>query len=281
MQAWHQKNLLKSDFPLHIFTADVEFPPHWHEQIELIYVIDEKLSVGLNNEIYTLRARDILIVGVGEVHYFLPQHQQSRRVIIQFDTSLLEQFSILMKDIKIVKPFFSPTESKENMLFDAHEELEKHILEVIRENNEKKEAYRIAIKARICDLMVTLLRHVPVERYSLQEKNKQLIRLERIDQVFNYVEANFSKEITLTEISKVANFSPYHFTRFFKETTGMTFGQYLNSFRVAKAAGYLKETGDPITEVVFKSGFNSIKTFNRVFKNLKGCSPTAFRKSNN
>jgi len=281
MQAWHQKNLLKADFPLDIFLADVEFPPHWHEQVELIYVLDEKLNIGLNNEIFTLKARDILIVGVGEVHYFLPQLQQSRRVIIQFETSLLDSFSNVMKDIRFIKPYFNSTEYDENVSLNAHKELEKHILDIVKENEIREEGYRIALKARLYDLIVTLIRHVPVDRYSPQEKNKQLNRLERLDQVFKYVEFNYCKEISLTEISNVANFSVYHFTRFFKETTGMTFGQYLNNFRVAKAVGYLKESIDPITEVVFKSGFNSIKTFNRVFKKLKGCSPTTFRKSNN
>jgi AraC-like DNA-binding protein len=71
----------------------------------------------------------------------------------------------------------------------------------------------------------------------------------------------------------------YHFTRFFKDTTGMTFWQYLNNYKVSKAVNLLINTSDSISEIAFNSGFNSIKTFNRVFKQVKGCSPSEFRKA--
>jgi hypothetical protein len=59
----------------------------------------------------------------------------------------------------------------------------------------------------------------------------------------------------------------------------MTFGQYVNQFRVEKAVDALINTNDTITEIVFKSGFNSAKTFNRVFRQLKGCSPSAYKRT--
>jgi AraC-like DNA-binding protein len=93
------------------------------------------------------------------------------------------------------------------------------------------------------------------------------------------VEHNYTREITLAEIAGAANFSIYHFARFFKEATGMTFIQYLNNYRISKAIRYLCSTTDPITEIAFQAGFDSIKTFNRVFKQLKGCSPTEYKKS--
>lgn len=59
----------------------------------------------------------------------------------------------------------------------------------------------------------------------------------------------------------------------------MTFGHYLNNYRIEKASDLLKSTEDPITEIVFKSGFGSIKTFNRVFKQIRGCSPSSYKKT--
>ena len=115
-------------------------------------------------------------------------------------------------------------------------------------------------------------------KYSPHEKSRKLGRLERLEQVFEYVDNNYDRPISLDQIARVANFSIYHFTRFFKETTGMTFGEYLNSYRIKKAEAYLEDAQNTITEIAFKSGFNSIKTFNRVFKHQKGCSPSEYRK---
>jgi len=81
----------------------------------------------------------------------------------------------------------------------------------------------------------------------------------------------------LDDVAKITNFSVFHFSRFFKETTGITFCQYVNQYRIAKSVEYLLNTEDTITEIVFKSGFNNAKTFNRVFRQIKGCSPTDYK----
>jgi AraC-like DNA-binding protein len=95
------------------------------------------------------------------------------------------------------------------------------------------------------------------------------------------VEEHYKEDITLECISKYAGFSSYHFTRFFKESTGISFGQYLRNFRITKAEWHLINSGETIAQAAYKSGFNSIKTFNRVFKDVTGRSPTDFRKDAN
>ncbi|MCJ7689167.1 MAG: AraC family transcriptional regulator, partial [Clostridiaceae bacterium] len=85
--------------------------------------------------------------------------------------------------------------------------------------------------------------------------------------------------IDLDEISKVAGFSKYHFSRFFKENAGVTFLDYLNNFKITKAEWFLYYDKSSILEVAYKSGFNSVKTFNRVFKGLKGCAPMEYKNS--
>jgi AraC-like DNA-binding protein len=161
----------------------------------------------------------------------------------------------------------------------VHKALEEQILWIIREYEERRDAYKIAMRARLFDILVILLREIPMQAYTPQEHSRNLNRLGRLDNVFKYVEENYTSEITLEKISSVANFSEFYFTRFFKEATGMTFGKYLNNFRVEKAVELLKSEDDPITEIVFKSGFGSIKTFNRVFRQIKSCSPTAYKKA--
>ncbi|NLY75929.1 MAG: AraC family transcriptional regulator [Firmicutes bacterium] len=275
MEAWRQKNLTDDQSPFNLFITDVlEFPPHWHDEIEIIYVLEEELVIGLNSEIFHLKPRDIFLINSGEVHYFVTPPKKSRRIILQFELSLFQSLANFLRERKPVSPLI-PFESPE---FGAHRDLEKQLLAIVQEYSRKSPGYQLAIRARLYDLAVVILRQVPTEPYSSSDRNKHLKRLERLEQVFNYVEQNHHREITLTEIAKTANFSIYHFTRFFKETTGMTFTRYLNNYRINKAVKYLTETADPITEVAFKSGFESIKTFNRVFKQLKGCSPSAFKR---
>lgn len=274
MEAWHQKNLLRTDSPFNIFLTDIaEFPPHWHEEFEIVYVLDEKLDIGLNNEVYTLEPRDMLLIGIGDVHYFLTRQVRSQRVILQFKLSLFESSVAAIRDKKFISPLIKPNERPE-----IHRQLETSLLAISQEYQEKNPGYTLAIKARMYDFLVTLIRYVPMDTYCQLERARHLNRLERLEQVFKYVDQNHMRQITLSDAAEAANFSIYHFTRFFKEATGMTFINYLNNYRISKAIQHLQDSNDPITEIAFQSGFESIKTFNRVFKQLKGCSPTQYRK---
>lgn len=277
MEVFHQRNLVGEEFPFNLFITDIaEYPPHWHEEIEIVCVLDETLVIGLNNEIFTVKPRDIFLIGRGEVHFFITPPKKSKRIILQFELSMFETFAPMMRERKFTVPLIEG----EGANGPIHRDLERQILWIEEEYARKAEGYHLAIKARLYDLMVILLRRIPMEKYSSLEQGKHLKRLERLEQVFQYVERNHNREITLEEIAHAANFSIYHFTRFFKEATGMTFVQYLNNYRITKAIKYLTNSnGDPITEVAFRAGFESIKTFNRVFRQIKGCSPSYYKKN--
>lgn len=283
MKAQHQKTFLDADFPLNIFYADVtEFPPHWHEVVEVVYVPDGSLKVGVNSDVYTMNSGDILLINGGDVHYFIPQPRQVKRLIIHFEMAMFEALSPFVRNKRFSQVLLSARESTDHQAdpdFPVHKLLESQISKIISEYDNRHEAFKIALIARLYDILVILLRNMPMQSYSSQEQTRRQNRLSRLKNVFSYVEQNYGSEITLDEISSVANFSEYYFTRFFKEATGMTFGRYINNFRVEKAAQLLRYTDDAITEVVFKSGFGSIKTFNRVFKQMKGCSPSSYKKT--
>lgn len=282
MEAHHQKNFITfgGHFPINIFNTDVqEFPPHWHERIEIVYVLGDELKIGQNNAVYTLHNRDIFIVGVGEVHYFLMQPQKCDRIIVDFEPFMFKELSSFISGLKIIDPFIPYETNTDASVFSVHSFFEKQILSIQQEMLKKKAGFEFVVGARLYDLAAGIIRYIPNEKVCSVQKTKQLKKLEILEQVAKYIDSNFREEITLAEVSKYANFSMFHFTRFFKDTTGMTFMQYLNNYKVSKAVNMLINTSDSISEIAFNSGFNSIKTFNRVFKQVKGCSPSCFKKA--
>ena len=91
-------------------------------------------------------------------------------------------------------------------------------------------------------------------------------------------DSHCTEDITLDEISKIAGFSKYHFTRLFKQFTNNTFYKYLNQKRIELALTLLADPNISVTETAMQSGFANPSTFIRVFKAEKGCTPTEFRK---
>lgn len=280
MKGSFEKTVLEPDFPFRLFLNDgyENSPHHWHEDIEIIYLVEGNVNVGIGSDLYYLKVRDILIIGPGEVHFFLKEKKPSNRAVIQFRMSIYDTFLSGSKDSRTIRPMF--THSKYiTPGTEIHCLMEKQIQQLIGENTAAKEGYKLIMKARLYDLAGILIRYMPKGEYSFEAVSHQMERLKKLDKVFEYVDKYYQSNINLQEISKVAGFSLYYFTRFFKENTGVTFVGYLNNFRITKAEWHLMEEPDSITEVAYKSGFNSVKTFNRVFKQLKGCSPMEYRKA--
>ena len=95
--------------------------------------------------------------------------------------------------------------------------------------------------------------------------------------VYEFVQKNFSEKITLEDVSEVATMSAVSFNRFIKKRTGKTFVNYLNDIRVGYASRWLVEKDLSISEIAFKSGFNNIANFNRIFKSIKKTTPSQYR----
>ncbi len=290
MDAFQEKEILDPRFPFNVFINEtaMSFPPHWHEEIEIIYVQSGNCKVGQNNSQFDLNKGDILLIGSGDVHYFLPRFGNSKKVFIQFDLSIFNDFSTVRNDRRFVTPLFSKThqlsnksnkgQESANINHVIHKKLEEQILKIIDEFINKEDGYQLVLKARLFDIVAILLRNIPQREYSLKEKKRQNEQLERLKTVFEYVERHYTDDISLDRVADIANYSVYYFARFFKDATGMTFGQYLDHFRIRKAEWLLiNKRDESITEVAFEAGFNSIKTFYRVFKKIKGCSPKEFQ----
>ena len=99
----------------------------------------------------------------------------------------------------------------------------------------------------------------------------------KIETAHDFLQKNFSRNITLKEVSKLANMNEVSFSRFFKLHTGITFMDSLLDIRLGNASRLLIDTSDTVSEIAYDCGFNNISNFNRLFKKRKGCTPKEFR----
>ncbi|WP_196885038.1 GyrI-like domain-containing protein [Aureivirga sp. CE67] len=115
-----------------------------------------------------------------------------------------------------------------------------------------------------------------------QHKNEtEELYLKKINQVFEFIDSNLEENLTLEEIAKVSNFSPYHFHRIFKFITKETLNQYITRKRIEKSASLLLHQKDKsITAIFLELGFENNTTFTRTFKKFYQINPTEFRKGN-
>ncbi len=110
-------------------------------------------------------------------------------------------------------------------------------------------------------------------RSEIVSEGTEHLRYPFLQRALNFIEKNYQKPITLEMVAKEAAMSKFHFSRLFKQHTGMSFKQYLNRKRIKVAKELLLRRGYSITEVGYAVGFNDSSYFSRVFREVEGCSP--------
>lgn len=276
LEGLREREIFAGNVPFRIAINTEEnyaYPSHWHNAVELIYAQKDICSVNVNNVEYVLNERDILIAAPGDIHNFHVHNSRGIRYFIQFDITKLFGFN----ETTSYKAFQYHTElvtSKDNA--HVHQVLENQLIKMIDEYNNSGFASDLFFNARFLDITVILSRSL-FKNPGISKNSSKPHELSKLDKAFRYIEDNFHSQISLADVSKAAGFSECHFSRVFKKATEKNFHSYLNEYRIKKSEQLLFE-GAAIADAAFCSGFNSIVTFNRIFKQTKGCSPSEYIK---
>jgi len=102
----------------------------------------------------------------------------------------------------------------------------------------------------------------------------------RIDIVKNYISNNYYKKLKIQDIADILNLSPVYTGALFKKYTGMSINEYINHIRINQAVSIMSSTNCTISETAYMCGFEDIFYFSRVFKKIKGVSPSVFKARN-
>lgn len=108
---------------------------------------------------------------------------------------------------------------------------------------------------------------------SAKEKQSETV----MEKARSYIRENFQKDLTLNEVSRVVDISPYYFSKLFKQETGENFIEYLTKIRIKNAREFLKNPEYSIKKVCVMSGYGDPNYFSRIFKKYEGVTPSEYR----
>ncbi len=144
-----------------------------------------------------------------------------------------------------------------------------HIKDMIEEFQNKEEGYELAIRGLSFQILTFLLRRYVKTVQDHSEFEMHYRRLNQIKPAIIYMENHMAEKITLVELSEVTYLSTIHFSRVFKNVSGLSPMEYLNQMRVQKAAQLLLKTDLPIMEIALETGFNDSNYFSRFLENAE------------
>ncbi|MCL2693810.1 MAG: AraC family transcriptional regulator [Oscillospiraceae bacterium] len=265
-----------SIFLLHHNTETDDYPKHWHSATEIIMPVRGGYDVTVNEQPYRLEEYDILVIPTGDIHEIRAPRIPGERTILQFDFTLLKT----VKGLTIASfVFFKPCHIKPSVFPELHREIKSLLLEIAEENKEKRDYYEASVIAKLINIAVSMARRQGENIAGAFSEHliKRKAHVVNFNRCIEYINQHYKDDLPLEYVAGIAGFSKYHFTRWFKQFSGMSFYEYLTQVRIKVAESMLVNSETPITEIALESGFQSIATFNRVFKNNKNLTPTEFR----
>lgn len=243
---------------------------HWHEDLEIAFYVKGGGRHYINGECVVGKQGRLVVTNSGFVHNIIPDEGTPE------DDAIIIVIIIHPKFIESIFPEYKQfyfTNKKEI----ADDEIKEVILEIVSYMEEQNLFNHIYIKSQITRLIYLMCKEGIVERSSVDDINV-LKNIERIKGVIQYVENNYKENITQSMIAEKFHFSSVYFSRYFKNCTGMTFTDYLVSYRIEKARMELINTDKTVTQIALETGFADDRRLIIAFKKKHGITPLQYRK---
>lgn len=254
------------------------FEKHLHNnQLQLFYFKKGGAMIYCGRNHYSVTSENVIFINNNEIHNSDRLSESVELFIIKIDLNLLDLCTIPVCNEKYILSI------KQNMIL-FHNKIEseniiKTLKYMIAEYEEKPNGYELQLLSLMYRIISELFESQVAK--SLSKRNAEQLGKSRagFQRVLEYIENNYESEIKLSYAAKLAEMSKGYFCACFKQITGKSFTEYLNLFRVEKAAILLKQSKNSITDIALSVGFEDVSYFCRVFKKYMGQAPSFYKRS--
>lgn len=257
MPAFYENNQMPMrSFPF----TDLNFSAHLHKEIELLYVQEGEVTATLNDVAYSLRPGDLLVMLPNTIHSYFSTAKNSGTLTV-FSPELTAEFHYKLTHFSCSCPFLTQDKMSSDIPYCIRRLT---FAEASPENLNLIRGYLLVLLSRIFE-------QLPLEPL---DRRKDFNLLHR---VLLHVTEHFRENLSLDELAHEAGVSKYYLSRTFSDKMGCGLKHYINSLRVGFAQHLLENPNLSISDAAYECGFESLRTFNRVFREQLGKSPREYR----
>jgi AraC-like DNA-binding protein len=236
------------------FHKKYTIPPHIHEYSEIVYVTEGTLTAYVNGNKITVPQKHIAFIFPNEIHEYTAETPASIWCAV-FSNDFVHTFFRLHPD-KAPKSFVIDLSEKEYLINEMT----------------STDTDQILKRAAILHTLFA----------ELESKTTFVDRDKSDDSLYhsaiNYIAENFRNDITLYDMAKSLGYHEKYLSTTLHSLTKMNFRTFLATYRINHAKTLLKGTENTVAQIAMESGFSSLNTFNRVFKNATGKTPSEYRR---
>ncbi len=241
-----------------------DFLSHWHENIEILFVVEGEMIVMSDANIVTAHKDDIVIINSNNVHHIHTNELEARYYCLIIDSKFCFDAGLDTDEIIFQR------------LISDHFVKDRY-LAIKEEFGAKKVLYKAGIKAFIIEMLIYIYREYTLSETTLTNKSKTE-KIGIIKKAIRYIQDNYQNNITVIDTAQYVGLSKYYFCHIFKEITGITTVKYINLLRCESAKKMLQTGQYRVEEVAYRCGFDNLSYFSKTYKKYMGCLPSYSKK---
>ena len=266
-----------NDLPIDIKLAKIEeYPMHWKDSIEILFVLEGELEVGIDSYKNILHKSEIEIINANEVRWMKSSTADNLVLIINIDPDFFKKYYSEAEDIL----FYTDSEDLniETQEDDKYQLLRRYLSILLFEEVSKLDEYEDRIQENLIQLLYHLLNNFHYLFYEGENLEEDDVQLERYHRIIRYLNKNYMHKVSLQDIAEKEFLSTQYLSYKIKDTFGLSFNEYLNLIRVRESVKLLLDSDRSISDISETVGFSHGRYFNRHFKIHYDMTPSQFRK---
>lgn len=248
------------------------YPNHWHDAIEIIYMVKGELDVTVENTSYHLYEGQCFLINSCVIHS-TKCTSPNTGIVFQIPFDFIKLY---IPDIEQLQ--FILDDPSDNPIRQTKLDIFKETLTQMQIANDiRPTGYLLRFNSLLFEVLFQLYHNFSVKVFRTNT-NRRTKDLNRLNAVLSYTNQNYNRPISIDEISQIAFLESGYFCRFFKKHMGLTFLEYQNEVRLSHIYQDLITTTDTLQNILDRHGFTNYKLFRRVFFEHFNATPSQIRK---
>ena len=259
-----EKITYQDDFPINITIANIdEYPLHYHQDIEFVYVLKGEVRLKNGYWYYTLKEGDIFTNAGHEVHNLTSTGKDNVVALMQISTRHFSQYFPTLSRSCYRTYSNNPTSKK-------HDSLREKLLQILLHYSIKSFNYKSECTYLMVDVIKLLEKYFNLFAFEgnvvINFESSDLITVERISRIINYIYQYYAQRITLEDLAEIEHLSTFYLSHIIKNCTGMNFRDFLCFARVEWSEIELLDTDKKISQVARDVGFSTTAYYEKHFE---------------
>lgn len=252
-------------------------PIHWHDLLEINFVLEGQMDVVRNNRTIHVKAGEMIVLNRDDVHSISSESENLLYVQMHLD---LEWYNQYIPDIWTILFYCSP-ENDNVIARNLIIEIKSHISNIIKLMNELEN--NVDAEKKIVYYCIDILSSLKMGFDARADQGKQNLTVEqagRFWKAIDYMYDNHSRKLTLHEVAQHIYVSDDYFSKILNKQFGKGFSKFLSFIRAEMSIKLLLNSDMSITNIAYECGFSALKYYKAAFTETYGCSPSEYRSKN-